>query len=591
MNGLDPRTKMMMIAAISGAAMLTDQLLFLAGLFLFTVIVMVIGRISLERQKKQLAGAVGMVVFLFILQAIFGQPYLGMVLAIRLMIVILSAVILLTGQSRDYLLALVQMKLPYELSYMVILAFHFFPLLQEEARDVLYSVQLRGTELKKTSIKNRLVLYGKMCIPILTGALERAKDTSIAMEARGFRAYKERTYMRKLKLKKKDVAIIILMPVLAAGFLILSSCTQRIDGQLGQQVILSMTGESTMTVSWTADREYDGVVRYEGEEAEAQVAEIRENEYYRYRAELTDLETGETYRYCVGDGEEMSEESEFTVGGSHKEDFSFLYIGDIQYEIRDRDFAAWGEFMKEAYEENDDAELGIFAGDMVEKNSDVKDWAAFFENAEPVFSRIPMMTTVGNHETSIDPALYIDMLALPENGVLPEEVYSFDYGGCHFVSLNSCLFMNERKSQEGYEETVQAVNRWLEEDLAASDGDWTIVYMHHPMYPLAEDDEIYGQLRENWEEILTENEVDLVLCGHQHVYMRTEPIDGITYIMANSGEKQSYYLDEGAALPEYVASVYEDGSNYLRIDVDAGELKVTAYGEGGQQIDSCELRK
>ena len=100
----------------------------------------------------------------------------------------MSALILLTGESRDYLPALVQMKIPYEIAFMVMAAVHFLPMLKEEAMDVYYSVQLRGTEIANAPLPKKLRAFSKICMPILVGAINRAKQMSIAMEARGFRS-------------------------------------------------------------------------------------------------------------------------------------------------------------------------------------------------------------------------------------------------------------------------------------------------------------------------------------------------------------------------------------------------------------------
>ncbi len=218
MDNLDPRTKIVIIACISAAALITKNLWMLTGLLVFTVLLMMTMGISISRQKKQLMTVIGMVIFLFVLQAVFGRWELGLVLCVRLMVLLMSALILLTGEPRDYLLAMVQCRMPYELAYMVILAFRFFPLLREEAMDIYYSIQLRGTELQKISMGKKLDAYRRMCIPILAGAMERAGDTSIAMEIRGFRAKGRRTYMRHLKLKALDVAVIIVMVVLTGIF-------------------------------------------------------------------------------------------------------------------------------------------------------------------------------------------------------------------------------------------------------------------------------------------------------------------------------------------------------------------------------------
>ncbi len=572
MDRLDPRTRIVMIIAISAAAMFTDRIPYLLGLFIFTAAVMLAGNVGIKRIWKQLTGAIGIVAFLFLLQTVFGQMELGAMLSLRLLIIIMSALILLTGPPRDYLLAMVQCRLPYELAYMVILAFHFFPILREESQDVYYSIQLRGTELKHVSVMKKLTAFRKMCIPVMASALERAKDTSIAMEARGFRARKKRTYMRKLKLRKKDIAIMIVMPVLVAAFLLMSGCSGGNTALSRYQAAVSITGSGSVSISWSSEEKYDGVAICGDETEKADVQEISKGRYYRYSAEFTGLENNRKYSYSVGEKGSMSDEASFRLDWG-ADAFSFLFAGDVQYQLRDRDYETWGSFMKKAYDDNKDAAFMIMAGDMVEKGPDPEDWKCFFTNGEYLFSRLPLMTTPGNHETSKIPDTYLKMMSLPQNGPVSEEFYFFDYGDCHFVSLNSCFLMPERQSEKGYEKKLKKVNEWLEKDLGNSNAKWKIVYMHHPMYPAVDDNELYGKLRANWEKTFEDTGVDAVLCGHQHAYMRTKEMNGVTYIMSNSGEKRSYYIKEDTKLPDYVQKLYEEDSNYVRADVTGDEIK------------------
>lgn len=503
MRNLDPRTKIVIIVCISAVAMMTKRIGFLAGLLAATLIIMALMGISPRRQWKQLTAIGGMVIFLFVLQAIFGHWQLGLVLCIRLVILLMSALILLTGQPRDYLLAMVQCHMPYELAYMVILAFHFFPILREEAQDVSISMQLRGTELQKTSLKNKLTAYRKMCLPILAGAMKRAKDTAIAMEARAFRAKAGRTYMRRLKLRARDVVIMILIPLLSAGFV-------------------------WGTISW------------------------------------------------------------------HGNDSQFLVVGDVQYVIRDRDYEIWGDSMEEAAEENSRAAFALFMGDMVNNPADEKDWKAFLENEERAFGSLKIYTTPGNHETSVRPDRYLEKLDVPG------EFYSFDYENCHIVSLNSCIFMDERMAEPGYQEELDRIHDWLAKDLSESEADWKIVFMHHPAYPIADDSKVYDRIRENWEQIFINEGVDVCLCGHQHAYMRTAPMggedgQGVTYIMSNSGQKPSHYMDEKTGIPSYVECLKEEPV-YLRVSFGGNEvtgkrLKIEAINADGEVIDKHEVRK
>lgn len=586
MRKLDPRTKFVIMVSISTAAMLVNRIPYLISLFLFLVMIMTLGGISFQRQKKQLLTGTGMAAFLFFLQALMGQYETGAILVLRLLIVILSAVMLLTSPPRDYLLAMVQCRIPYELAYMVILAFHFFPILREEALDVYYSMQLRGKELQKCTLKEKLKAFQRMCIPILSAALERARDTSIAMEARRFRALERRTYMRRLKLKLRDILIMLCMPVLAVVFIGCASLDTG-DDSIADQIILMGRTENSMIVSWSYKEAYDGILEYDGKSVDAVCTEIKEDEYYRYEAVMDDLQQGRTYSYAVGNGEVMTKKRKASLAES--DDFTFLYIGDIQYQLRDRDYTIWGDFLKEMYESHPESAFGLFAGDMVDKGPDLDDWKAFFTNAEPIFSKIPMLATVGNHETSILSTMYKKMLAMPDNGCLSEEMYSFDYGNAHIISLNSCLFLKERMGEEGYEDTIDSVQEWLEQDLSQSDAPWKIVLMHHPMYPVSDDNDIYETLRDNWEDILVAGGVKLVLCGHQHLYMRTEAMQGIAYVMANSGEKRSYYVEEGTVIPDYVEAYQEEGSNYVTVRVTEDSLVVQAYGENGQKIDEVTI--
>ena len=397
-----------------------------------------------------------------------------------------------------------------------------------------------------------------------------------------------------------------------------------------------MTDENdpaTQAVSWYGAEEYDGQIRYGKLEAgqdtadpqelkmtaEAEVTEVREDEYYRYKAVLEDLEPSSSYGYQVGQEGGWSQVKRFTTApapaekssdGSEKgaaasgvpesagtssleaasgAAFSCLYMGDIQYQVREEDYKAWGERLKKAFEENPKLRFGLFSGDMVEKSGDTQDWTSFFTESEAVFSRIPMATVPGNHETSVIPYTYLQMLPVPEDGPVKGEVYSFDYGSCHFTMLNSCLFMDERirdMGQEAWDQQMEAVKEWLKKDLAESGAEWKIAVLHHPPYPAEEDDEIYSRIRESWGPIFESAGTDLVLCGHQHCYMRTREIGGVTYIMGNAGEKQSYYYEEGTALPEYVEKLEDVTGTYQIITVSEKQLKVEAFDRDGKRLDT-----
>jgi 3',5'-cyclic AMP phosphodiesterase CpdA len=68
--------------------------------------------------------------------------------------------------------------------------------------------------------------------------------------------------------------------------------------------------------------------------------------------------------------------------------------------------------------------------------------------------------------------------------------------------------------------------------------------MHHHAYALAADT-VSAAALSDWAPLLKAGGVDLVFCGHQHVYVRSYPLragqidyeNGITYVVGNAGQK------------------------------------------------------
>lgn len=134
--------------------------------------------------------------------------------------VILAAALLLSIKDYQQLAtALAQMKVPYELAFMILLAARFLPILMEEFRDSLIAMQLRGIELKAVPFRKRLGLYTYILLPTTGAALVRARRIAIAMEARGFRAYRRRTWLDWPRLTLPDWLTIVFTIIGASAVL------------------------------------------------------------------------------------------------------------------------------------------------------------------------------------------------------------------------------------------------------------------------------------------------------------------------------------------------------------------------------------
>lgn len=378
----------------------------------------------------------------------------------------------------------------------------------------------------------------------------------------------------------------------------------------GEQILLSWSDgiSHSQTITWHSASKKEGYVQYNESDkplsnrfqVKARLTKVGKTEYYRYEAVIKGLRQKTTYDYRIGDGEHWSKVRSFTTAPAAKPDAAesgtedsteFLYFGDVQYQDRYGDYKTWGKLAEDIRRRHPGISFALSGGDMVNSGGKMKEWELFLQSAEPVFSYIPLMPAIGNHETSTKATkadAYLRLMALPENGPqgLEEEFYSFDYANCHITVMNSCFFEEARRAaeQDSWKEELEQVDRWLEEDLVQSKAKWKLLVMHHPAYGISDGDPIYDEIRQQWEPIFEMGKVDLVFCGHQHLYMRTKEMGGITYIMGNSGKRRSTYFD-GENVPDYIKAIDATNSNYQIVKASEKELSVTSYDEEGQIID------
>ncbi|MDR0596710.1 MAG: energy-coupling factor transporter transmembrane protein EcfT [Clostridiales Family XIII bacterium] len=266
LRALDPRPKLLLMATVSTLCMLTEGMVFLFAEVAALLVLLAVGRADFALLWRRCRTLVALIASLFVIQALFAAPgsygtglgggagggagaaetagaaamadpalinignislvhisglFLAAMLALRLIIIVVSAQILLEGEVRDYMLAFTQMRLPYELAFMVVMGLHFLPILRDEAMSTYYCMQLRGVAFRKTSLPKKLKAYAGLCLPVLVSTLRRADETSTAMELRGFRAMGGRTYMRKLVMNRADVAALVLLPAVFVTLFIL----------------------------------------------------------------------------------------------------------------------------------------------------------------------------------------------------------------------------------------------------------------------------------------------------------------------------------------------------------------------------------
>lgn len=205
--------------------------------------------------------------------------------------------------------------------------------------------------------------------------------------------------------------------------------------------------------------------------------------------------------------------------------------------------------------------------------------AEFFEPARDLLRQTAIWTARGNHE--MEAVLFRDLFALPEQPLL-----SFDAGGLHFVLLDPyCSGGLHRKGKDEMADMLAL----LERDLASARADWIVVTYHDPTFNIGGTGSEWG--RKDLLPVLEKHGVDVVLCGHAHLYERCRPIGPrggkpVIHITHGGGGGPSYPL-----APSPLLEASYSGLHYCVFTVEGNRLEMAAKLPTGETIDRMVLLK
>jgi len=147
----------------------------------------------------------------------------GVISSMRFTLIILIAGLLFDVPYSKYLLAFRAWRFPYELSFLIASVIHFIPLFSAEFNRSLEALALRGIELNKIPLLQRIRSYNTLLFPVIARAINDVKSRTISLELRGFRLYPERTSLHKDKLAKRDILVQGLALLSFVGAIVLRS--------------------------------------------------------------------------------------------------------------------------------------------------------------------------------------------------------------------------------------------------------------------------------------------------------------------------------------------------------------------------------
>ncbi len=146
------------------------------------------------------------------------------------------AVMNLTTDPDDLLIAVTKLKLPYRSVVVSSLSTKFVPVLFSDLNNIRDAQRSRGVDFGKGGLKQRIKKYGAVFFPLLSKSLDRSVQIAEAMETRGFGRYDRRSFYKDAKLSVSDIVLIVIcaLPLIISLYMAFSGIGsfkfyQRID--------------------------------------------------------------------------------------------------------------------------------------------------------------------------------------------------------------------------------------------------------------------------------------------------------------------------------------------------------------------------
>ena len=124
--------------------------------------------------------------------------------------------------------------------------------------------------------------------------------------------------------------------------------------------------------------------------------------------------------------------------------------------------------------------------------------------------------------------------------------------------------------------------RWLDQELTGPAPQWTIVFMHHPLYSSGERHGPSLRLRGLLESRFNRGAVDVVFGGHEHFYERHKGQGGIQYFISGAAGQ----LRKGnIRATDQTACGFDQDNSFMLVELTQDALRFEAIARDGSVVD------
>ena len=286
--------------------------------------------------------------------------------------------------------------------------------------------------------------------------------------------------------------------------------------------------KTSIHISWETDVPTSGRIDYGMNADYGSEASSPESKKH-HEVLLEGLRPDTIYHYKVTAGDAVSDDASFRTAVKAGTPFKFTVYGDTQaLNAYHKKVVAMSHRLK--------PDFYMVLGDLVSEGDAEDQWQKWFDTEQIQLRTTPFFPVKGNHDgTGEVLQTYFPMMRKWFN-------YSFQYGNAHFVNVTMHRRgITDPELNDKLKNEIET-HAWLEADLAAARAnpeiDWIFVMRHQPY--------LESRQFQSWPEAFDKYQVDFVLGGDKHYYLRSVPLrqgkadpDGTVCIISGTASKHA----------------------------------------------------
>ena len=243
----DPRAKLILTVFYIITLFMADNIFAFALLFVFSLVMILLSRISFAVILKGFKPILFILIFTFLINMFFTKGklvlfdlgvvslygegvYRAFIMSLRILMLInitcllmsyTTSPIMLTDAIEQLFSPLKKLKVPvHEFAMMMTIALRFIPTLIEETDKIMNAQKTRGADFSEGGLIKKAKALIPVLVPLFVSSFRRADDLAIAMECRCYRGGEGRTRMTILRYSHRDALLSFAFVLLFVGVIL-----------------------------------------------------------------------------------------------------------------------------------------------------------------------------------------------------------------------------------------------------------------------------------------------------------------------------------------------------------------------------------